>query len=438
MMSTMGTQVSSSALIEGMKFGEVPDTLDSVQNVQWVEYRSTNQLNGNVIDILVPGSSDFIDLRRSFLSVKFKVTKADGTALAATDHIGTANNMLSSLWSQVEVYLNGTLVSPNVNLFPHTSMFNTYLEKSLRQKSTIMRSSGFYHDTARYANTNDPGNTFNQGLKTRYGLIAESKQCNLYGPLPADVLECSKWLVGGVDVQLRLTQSSPEFFFIKPTKVATVPKIELLDVYYHVCRITPKPEVLLAQNIAISQNMFRYDYQRRRNHVIPLKTGATFLQEDQMFNNVIPGKVVVAHINQAGFSGSYLENPFYVRNVEVSTIALYVNDMSVPAQPMKLDFANSDFLQGFMNMYSGYGRDTEEFSNGLTPEEFFHAYCFFVFDLKGGLGKDLLDVKTKANVRLEVTYKKGVDKDLAVVVHGIFPDTFSIDSSRNVYPSAML
>ena len=149
----MGTQVSSSALIEGMKFGEVPDTLDSVQNVQWVEYRSTNQLNGNVIDIFVPGSGDFIDLRRSFLSVKFKVTKADGTALAATDHIGTANNMLSSLWSQVEVYLNGTLVSPNVNLFPHTSMFNTYLEKSLRQKSTIMRSSGFYHDTARYANT---------------------------------------------------------------------------------------------------------------------------------------------------------------------------------------------------------------------------------------------------------------------------------------------
>ena len=85
----MGTQVSSSALIEGMKFGEVPDTLDSVQNVQWVEYRSTNQLNGNVIDILIPGSGDFIDLRRSFLSVKFKVTKADGTALAATDHIGT-------------------------------------------------------------------------------------------------------------------------------------------------------------------------------------------------------------------------------------------------------------------------------------------------------------------------------------------------------------
>ena len=251
----MGTQVSSSALIEGMKFGEVPDTLDSVQNVQWVEYRSTNQLNGNVIDILVPGSGDLIDLRRSFLSVKFTLTKADGTALAATDHIGMASNMLSSLWSQV--YLNGTLVSPNVNLFPHTSMFNTYLEKSLRQKSMIMQSSGFYHDTARYANTNDPSNTFNQGLKTRYGLITESKQCNLYGPLPADVLECSNWLVRGVDVQLRLTQSSPEFFFIKPTNVATVPKIELLDVYYHVCRITPKPEVLLAQNIAISQEYVR-------------------------------------------------------------------------------------------------------------------------------------------------------------------------------------
>ena len=438
MMSTMGMQASSSALVEGMKFGEVSDTLDSIQNVQWVEYRSTNQLNGNVIDILIPGSGDFIDLRRSFLSVKFKVTKADGTALIATDHISTVNNMLSSLWSQVEVYLNGTLVSPNVNLFPYTSMFTTYLEKSLRQKASLMRSSGFYHDTARYANTENPDTSFNQGLKLRFGLITESKQCNLYGPLPVDILETKKWLVGGVDVQIRLSRSSPEFFFMKPTTVTTVPKIELLDVFYHVCRITPKPEVLLAQNIAISQNMFRYEYQRRRNHVIPVKSGATFLQEDQMFNNVIPAKVVVAHVNQTGFTGDYTENPFYIQFAGVSSIALYINDMSLPAQPMKLDITNSDFLQAYMNVYTGYGQDTEDFTNGLTPEEFFHAYAFYVFDLKGGVGTGLLDVKQKANVRLEVNYKTALTADMAVVVHGIFPDTFSIDSSRNVYPSAML
>ena len=424
MMSTMGMQASSSALVEGMKFGEVSDTLDSVQNVQWVEYRSANQLNGNVIDILVPGSGDFIDLRRSFLSVKFKVTKADGTALIATDFISTTNNMLSSLWSQVEVYLNGTLVSPNVNLFPYTSMFTTYLEKSLRQKAALMKSSGYYHDTARYANTENPDTSFNQGLKSRYGLISLSKQCNLYGPLPVDILETKKWLVGGVDVQIRLSRSSPEFFFMKATTLTTVPKIELLDVFYHVCRITPKPEVLLAQNIAISQNMFRYEYQRRRNHVIPVKSGATFLQEDQMFNNVIPA--------------NYTENPFFIQLAGVSSIALYINDMSLPAQPIKLDITNSDYLQAYMNVYTGYGQDTEDFTNGITPEEFFHAYAFYVFDLKGGVGTGLLDVKQKENVRLEVNYKTALTTDMAVVVHGIFPDTFSIDSSRNVYPLAML
>ena len=78
-----------------------------------------------------------------------------------------------------------------------------------------MQSSGFYHDTARYANTNDPDNTFNQGLKTRYGLISESKQCNLYGPLPADVLECSKWLVGGVDIPAQINAVQSRVFLHK-------------------------------------------------------------------------------------------------------------------------------------------------------------------------------------------------------------------------------
>jgi hypothetical protein len=121
-MAGLGTQISESAPIEGLDFGQMPDTLDSIQNVQFVEYRPPNPLTaGNVINIFIPDSGDYNDLSRSMMiSIKFKVKNAPDIDLVTDDFI---NNMLSALWSQLEVYLNGMLVSPNVNLFPYTVMF---------------------------------------------------------------------------------------------------------------------------------------------------------------------------------------------------------------------------------------------------------------------------------------------------------------------------
>jgi hypothetical protein len=123
----------------------------------------------------------------------------------------------------------------------------------------------------------------------------------LYGPLEADVLTSKKWLVGGVDVQIRLIPSSKEFFFIK--SVTDHHSANRID--RHLLSLLPKHEVLLAQHIAISQNMFKYADERRRNHVISLKSGSTFLQEDQMFNNVTPGKVDFSSYSTEDFYYAY-------------------------------------------------------------------------------------------------------------------------------------
>ncbi len=63
-MKKTGIQSPASALIDGMDLEKMPASLDSVQNVQYVEYRSNNQLNG---------SGDYIDLSKSMLHVKSTV-----------------------------------------------------------------------------------------------------------------------------------------------------------------------------------------------------------------------------------------------------------------------------------------------------------------------------------------------------------------------------
>ena len=317
---------SKPALLDGMAFKDIPDTLDSVERVQFIEYRPINQVSAqNPIDIIIPGSGDYIDMSRSLLHVKFKVVRSDGTPMTDTDYVSMVNLSLESMFNQVEVYLNSTLVSPSVNLFPYRAMIDTIFKYGINTKATRLKSLGYYHDTARYADQADPNDSFNQGLRARFGLITESKQCNLYGPILADVLQTKKWLVGGVDLHVRLTPSKPEFFLVKADTITQTFKLELKDIYYHVCKITPNPKILLYQNAALTQKAIKYAYERVRTQTFSLPKDSSFLNEEQLFNYEVPSKIIIAHVATEAYLGSYKRNPFYVQHCDVSSIALVVH-----------------------------------------------------------------------------------------------------------------
>jgi len=55
------------------------------------------------------------------LHVQAKVTRPDGTDLDANDPVGQVNNWFHSFFSQIDVYLNGTLMTPSN--YPRRQMF---------------------------------------------------------------------------------------------------------------------------------------------------------------------------------------------------------------------------------------------------------------------------------------------------------------------------
>lgn len=71
------------------------------------------------IEISIHGQgNEYIDLRRSRLYAKCKIVKADGTALKTQEKTGIINLPLQSLWSQIDTYMNGKLVSLNTGYYP--------------------------------------------------------------------------------------------------------------------------------------------------------------------------------------------------------------------------------------------------------------------------------------------------------------------------------
>jgi len=58
---------------------------------------------------------------------KAKITRADGTNLAVDSPIKPSNLFSHSLFSQVDVSLNGTLITASTNIYPHRAMMETLL-----------------------------------------------------------------------------------------------------------------------------------------------------------------------------------------------------------------------------------------------------------------------------------------------------------------------
>jgi hypothetical protein len=89
----------------------VPPTQVNVDSGMFMEYHPISSLtDGASIEFEVSSSGDdYIDFANSYLYVRAKITRANGNNLENDDTVSPVSNFLHSLFSQVDISLNGTL-----------------------------------------------------------------------------------------------------------------------------------------------------------------------------------------------------------------------------------------------------------------------------------------------------------------------------------------
>lgn len=168
----------------------VPPTQTSMEQGSWVEYHPlTTVSDGSPIEFDISGSGeDYIDFANTMLYVKAKLTAADGTALADDAAVGPVNLFLHSLFSQVDISLNGTLITASTNTYPYRAMLETLLSYGEDAKKSQLTSALFYKDQAdRMDSVDFDDNAVNEGLFKRRALAVESRTFDMMGRLHADI-----------------------------------------------------------------------------------------------------------------------------------------------------------------------------------------------------------------------------------------------------------
>ena len=101
----------------------------------------------NNLEFFIPASSEyFIDPQNIFLQIECQLLKKDGSVYGAgqNNRFSLINYGLNTIWSQVEISLNNTIITQSTNTFAYSSYINMLIKYDNKSKHTFLRSSGKY------------------------------------------------------------------------------------------------------------------------------------------------------------------------------------------------------------------------------------------------------------------------------------------------------
>jgi len=180
----------------------------------------TSRADGSPIEFDVSASGEnYIDFANTLLYVKAKLTAVDGADLAADAAAGPVNLFLHSMFSQVDISLNGTLITSSTNTYPYRAVLETLLSYGEDAKTSQLTSALFYKDQTGVMDSIDFDDARNFGLVKRRSVAAQSREFDMMGRLHADIFFQDRYMLNEVGVKMKLIRSKNAFCVMGNGKV---------------------------------------------------------------------------------------------------------------------------------------------------------------------------------------------------------------------------
>ena len=98
----------------------------------------------NPVEFQVDPQEDYVDLSRSFFEIELAFNLANGDNVVEATRLWPANNLAHTLFKQISVRLNGTLISPQTDTYHYKAYLETLLNYSRQDGETVLKPQGWY------------------------------------------------------------------------------------------------------------------------------------------------------------------------------------------------------------------------------------------------------------------------------------------------------
>ena len=284
----------------------------------------------------------YVDLRQTYLALKIKLVKGRGfTSYKTTEkeehkedavftetgdgdveiigddegvpHITHVNNILHSIFSNAELYINNHQIYNSKGLYAHKSHISNNFKSTLSDYKGVLHCEGYDYE-------DDQENLVEVPFFTRImKLYSRLDGFMLYGKLGIDFLTTSELLYPNIEVRIPLIRAQPNFYMISDN-----PNVSLgfVDCSLHTWRVMQKEDYHKKRMSQLAYAPVEYNYMETlaKTFIIPARQNQ-FIQEN-IFNNAPIFRIAIAMNSNSAFTGFFAENPFWYQQFNLRDIRI--------------------------------------------------------------------------------------------------------------------
>lgn len=422
----------------------LPPTDTTVESTFYAEYKPLVNIqdSDSKIEFRIVGNTiHLLDLFDHFLFVKVQVVNGNGTNLVQEHSISPVNLFFHALFSKVEIFINGNLISTS-NLYHYKAFLETLLTFGKDYQDSQGTCALWYDDD------NDKiDQTENTGFATRLAFIKNSAHLEMIDKLRIDLGNQHRYILNNTTIVISLTKNTDTFCLLHEEFAGQVadtttnklhipallnPKTRFLDASLFVRKQVLFPSIVLShQKLLEAGHSALYPFKMSDVKSFSIPISNQMFVEENMFLGSVPSRIVVALVPSSAFVGQYSSNPFVFKDYGISFISLNVNSTPIPIKGMSLDFTRGNYLLPYYLMFCSLGMNGQNQGLGISRETYKKVNPLFVFDVGQEHGSDsTLSLEKSGAVRLEIQFKTPLPHSVTCLVYCEHQKIMEIDKYR--------
>lgn len=368
------------------------------------------------------------DLSSIFIRLKVKLSGA----LKEGENIGLSNCSMSSLFQQVQVFLNNTLISQNSSNYGYRAYFESIFNFTEDEASEHLEGEGFALDTPGQFDSVDVEKNF--GFAKRSAMLKAS-EVEFVGRLHCDLLNQSKYLMNNVELRILFTLARPDFYIIANDKAKQT--LEIMDASLYINHVTLNPEVLVAHHTVLQQRNAIYPYKKVEVKNFTIAPNASSFSIDNIILGTLPTMIIIGFVNTDRYIGSRSLNPYVFDHNKINTFEISINGVQL-AQPLEMNYKEAGKYMSSMayhQLFRGINYHRTDKAHSVTKELFDNGTFLLAYDLSPDHNDVCNNPLKTGSMRISARFDEVIDHSITVLAYLQYDAELLIDKDFVVYPT---
>src|SRR5271156_4086293 len=242
------------------------------------------------LEFVLKDNKEHINLEETTLTVKVKITNADGTAIdsktSSDAQVALVNNAMHSLFRDVELQINGKCIEGGDNMYAYKSYISSMFRFSKETQEGQLFSIGFIRDDHAAMETISNSAFVKRKAWTNSGAVMEFK-----GKLNLSLFNQQRFLIPRADLYFKFERAK-DTFAIFNNSATLKPKVKSINIQMQIVQL--HPEVVHQHAEMLSRGIpALYPMQRVEIDSFVVMKDSTGDYKDLLFHGKVPKYIIM-------------------------------------------------------------------------------------------------------------------------------------------------